>query len=1157
MSNRLRELYQLKVEIEKSENETLVSQLNIALEKEFNKNLTVSFMGQFSSGKSSLINFLLEDEVLPTSPVPTTSQTVQIHMQDDLNPPRVFLTDNTYTELSSIEEVQLFNRQNYSFHRVEYFSNKGKLNHKITIQDTPGIDSINAIHDHHTKKYLLASDVVIVVADYNHVLSNVNLNMMKELNKLNIPILLVISQIDKHNKDESIDLFMNTIYTTLEQHEINVENIVPVSIYVSKYNQISKLVDQINYWSNQNQFDDLYASRLKDNVFKEQLNYLQHEINSYVKKIKPIFSQVHSNMSLDQIDELKEQLNNRYTNNLELLAQSNEQSFIDYLQEKLIEYVDNSYILSQQLRSMLEDYLMTFDSSYRVKGIFNKKEKLLKIREQMVKDITDYINREINKLIIMPVNQSLQQINLSDLDLSISTSLLEATEVTTPNIQNVYVKNFNDQFIKQVKTSIKKRLSVQLKALYRQLDSNKFNNNEMSNKNDNQKLYDIKNEEDERINRYKTLIHQLQEANDTAKQLKMMKELKQSIENKSYEHFYIHMDDRLNKLTNYTFLDASEVDFEKYNDTQSDSLKHENNTEGQDDLVNQTKLHQLNESLLDIILNKELEPIQSFQSALKRKVIGLKNNKMNLSVFGAFSAGKSTLLNALVNKNLLASSAHPTTASIVYISNHDTNYVIYKDKEQLLEDAKHILNDYDIPTHDMEKYLQSNHPNNQWVVNLLTRYNQFADKLGTSEPLSDEDIKYITSDEAYSVFINECHLSYNHPLLEHYRLIDSPGFQSGNQRHNIESINHIQHADITMYIMYYQHAYTKDDEAFLEQFKEIQSMYPSKTLIIVLNAIDLRKNNEELEGVVHYIKSRLNQMNLNYELFTTSGYKAISENNNLHIKSLYEYLNNILPAQLHDRMVEEINLSLEKTSDYIDKMILHTNDKNNQRIKSLMNTLSSYDESVIIDQMDESLQRNIDQFIVHSAKRLFLKTYDEYKLNKLEINERDNKKEAFINLYRDVLFNDYTNHYFTIIEGIRKQLFTIGGSLMDEIQAYNLPIMIDIEPFVNKIYAHSLSLSTADKEVIKTIANDSVNEVNMDQMDHSIQSIVDESIQSYESFVEHHITESTNSLKQKIAEQLCKYLEELIKQLEKIIEVNQLTDYERDHLKEIVNYSKK
>src|SRR5699024_8426867 len=61
-----------------------------------NQQLSISFVGHFSAGKSSLINAVLEEDILPASPIPTSANIVQITSgQGNV---KVFFKDKEYEE---------------------------------------------------------------------------------------------------------------------------------------------------------------------------------------------------------------------------------------------------------------------------------------------------------------------------------------------------------------------------------------------------------------------------------------------------------------------------------------------------------------------------------------------------------------------------------------------------------------------------------------------------------------------------------------------------------------------------------------------------------------------------------------------------------------------------------------------------------------------------------------------------------------------------------------------------------------------------------------------------------------------------------------------------------------------------------------------------
>src|SRR5699024_12724136 len=74
-----------------------------------------------------------------------------------------------------------------------------------------------------------------------------------------------------------------------------------------------------------------------------------------------------------------------------------------------------------------------------------------------------------------------------------------------------------------------------------------------------------------------------------------------------------------------------------------------------------------------------------YQRLLNDKLSRIDNGKANISVFGGFSAGKTTFINALLGDKYLATSPNPTTATITEINNDDTSTVVYKSEADLTE----------------------------------------------------------------------------------------------------------------------------------------------------------------------------------------------------------------------------------------------------------------------------------------------------------------------------------------------------------------------------------------------------------------------------------------------------------------------------------------
>src|SRR5690606_1676530 len=130
-------------------------------------NFIIGFAGHFSSGKSSMINALTGETLLPSSPIPTSANIVNVHKAD---------ADFAIVNLK--DQKPVYFPENYDFEAVKAFCKSGEvtqidIGHKesvlpegITVMDTPGVDSTDDAHRMSTESALHVADMVFYVMDY-------------------------------------------------------------------------------------------------------------------------------------------------------------------------------------------------------------------------------------------------------------------------------------------------------------------------------------------------------------------------------------------------------------------------------------------------------------------------------------------------------------------------------------------------------------------------------------------------------------------------------------------------------------------------------------------------------------------------------------------------------------------------------------------------------------------------------------------------------------------------------------------------------------------------------------------------------------------------------------------------------------------------------
>ena len=177
-----------------------VKQLAIKLK---DREFMIAFCGHFSAGKSTMINQLVGENLLPASPIPTSANLVKVKAGEEYakvffknEKPRIYLAPYDY------EIVKNYCKDGDQIEEIEISHSDTGLPANTVIMDTPGIDSADDAHRIATESALHLADIILYVMDYNHVQAELNFLFTKELTQAGKEVYLVINQIDKHNEEE-------------------------------------------------------------------------------------------------------------------------------------------------------------------------------------------------------------------------------------------------------------------------------------------------------------------------------------------------------------------------------------------------------------------------------------------------------------------------------------------------------------------------------------------------------------------------------------------------------------------------------------------------------------------------------------------------------------------------------------------------------------------------------------------------------------------------------------------------------------------------------------------------------------------------------------------------------------------------------------------
>ena len=185
-------------------------------------NLEVAFFGRVSSGKSSLLNALLETDVLPVGVNPITAVPTKLRYGSKL---RVEVTYGSgRSELIAVEQLADVvtergnpgNLRNVVKTLVDVPSSR--LQKGIVLVDTPGLGSLARKGAAETLAYLPACDLALLLIDAGNTLNEEDIGTLRLLYEAGIPSLVLLSKADllaRGERQEAIAYVVEQIQSEL------------------------------------------------------------------------------------------------------------------------------------------------------------------------------------------------------------------------------------------------------------------------------------------------------------------------------------------------------------------------------------------------------------------------------------------------------------------------------------------------------------------------------------------------------------------------------------------------------------------------------------------------------------------------------------------------------------------------------------------------------------------------------------------------------------------------------------------------------------------------------------------------------------------------------------------------------------------------------
>ncbi len=206
--------------------------------------IIIPLVGEFSCGKSSLINALLGKPILPTDILPTTFTINEVRFSCEKDRIEINYNDGQKKEIEELVDLREIDYSNASLIRI-YSSNK-VIPHGIVIVDAPGLSSDIEKHEKILRDYVPHSDVIFLVIDVNQgSLTKSTEKFLNIVNSMNKKIYLILTKCDLKSPKE-LEEIINYAQT---KYPFVVERIAITS---AKDKRIEDLINLIN---------DIYAHK--------------------------------------------------------------------------------------------------------------------------------------------------------------------------------------------------------------------------------------------------------------------------------------------------------------------------------------------------------------------------------------------------------------------------------------------------------------------------------------------------------------------------------------------------------------------------------------------------------------------------------------------------------------------------------------------------------------------------------------------------------------------------------------------------------------------------------------------------------------------------------------------------------------------------------
>ncbi|SEM77934.1 dynamin family protein [Paenibacillus sp. OV219] len=873
-------------------------------EKLGNGQLTVAFCGHFSAGKSTLVNRLCGTQLLPSSPIPTSANVVSIVNGDAKATIKKLVAGEEQTIEVPVDQVNAYCKDGETVLSVSLSYPIPRLGTHTVLLDTPGIDSTDDAHRMATESALHLADVVFYVMDYNHVQSEINFTFAKQLKEWGKPLYLIVNQIDKHRERElSFEAYKQSVDEAFSNWHLEPSGIIYLSLREPNHphSELTAL---------EGLFESLAAIRgpLAVGSVDASARYVVRMHGKYMEEateaererlVAEAGGEGEADRLRDEIAGLEEELR---------VFAAESEGLKTKLRLEIQSILDNANITPAPTRDLAHTFLESRKPGFKA-GLLFAGAKTAAEQERRLnaffEDIDDRVRAGIEWHVLDVLRKAADAIGWRDESLEqelksqfsglLMPELLVKLVNTGAVFGNEYTMTYSRDLAAEVKGLFRKRALEWIDALAKRAAA----------------------AGEAAAAPLRARLAELAQQAGALAQLA-------ALEHRAAAHLA-----RLAALLppapprpelpkpQTAALGSGALrapgavpaaDGEAAAGTGAAALAREAaaasaaaDLAADADAAAPHALAPQRQAAERLTRAAELLAAQpslaTTVAGMRDKAERLRSSRFTIALFGAFSAGKSSLANALLGDAVLPVSPNPTTAAVNRIvapteaHPHGTATVLMKSRQAMLDDLRYSLEllGEDAQSLSDAALLQAivkltpdavhagGRPHYSFLKAAAKGWAAHEALLGQQLAVSGEEYRSYVADESRSCYVSEIELHHRNPLTaQGIVLVDTPGADSVNARHTGVAFNYIKNADAILFVTYYNHAFSQADRQFLMQLGRVKDQFELDKMFFIVNAADLAASEQERDDVLTHVERNLQQHGIRFpRMFPVSSLDAL------------------------------------------------------------------------------------------------------------------------------------------------------------------------------------------------------------------------------------------------------------------------------------------